>query len=225
MKLNRKFFNRNTVLVSQELLGKILVRKIGPSASSRQATIIKAKIIETEAYCGTKDLACHASKGLTERTKVMFGPPGHSYIYMIYGMYHCLNIVTEKEGNPSAVLIRGVELYRGPAPHYPRRVRSADLHATEIPLSATDFVRPMEPSPNTGVPTRATPTPLNGPGKLCRELKIDRNLNAVDLTKSDLLWIEDDEIKIKKSQIKKGKRIGVDYAGKWKDKLWRFYLG
>ena len=170
MRVNQKFFNRNTVLVAQELLGKFLVRKIGNK-------ILKARIIETEAYCGTKDLACHASKGLTERTKVMFGPPGHFYIYMVYGMYHCLNIVTEKEGNPSAVLIRAIDCEN-----------------------------------------------CNGPGKLCRELKIDRKLNATDLTKSKLLWVEDGETKIKKSQIKRGKRIGVDYAGKWKNKLWRFYL-
>jgi DNA-3-methyladenine glycosylase len=175
MRLKRKFFNRSTIKVAQELLGNLLVRKIGPSTSSGQAKIIKVRITETEAYCGTRDQASHASKGLTERTKVMFGPAGFSYVYMIYGMYHCFNIVTEKEGNPSAVLIRGVEL-------------------------------------------------CQGPGKLCRELKIDRKLNGIDLTKSGLLWIEEDETKIKKSQIKKGKRIGVDYAGKWKDKPWRFYI-
>jgi DNA-3-methyladenine glycosylase len=168
MRLKRNFFNRDTLVVAQELLGKILVRRIG-------SKFIKAGIVETEAYCGTKDLACHASKGLTERTKVMFGPAGFSYVYMIYGMYHCLNIVTKEEGNPSAVLIRGVEFCRGP-------------------------------------------------GKLCRELKIDKKLNNIDITKSDRLWIEDGKIRIKKSQIKKSKRIGVDYAGKWKDKLWRFYL-
>ncbi|OGM98272.1 MAG: hypothetical protein A2915_04100 [Candidatus Yanofskybacteria bacterium RIFCSPLOWO2_01_FULL_41_34] len=176
MKLNRKFFNRNTALVAQDLLGKFLVRKI-PSIRSGQAKIIKARIIETEAYCGIRDLACHASRGLTERTKVMFGPPGHAYVYLVYGMYNCLNTVTEKEGNPSAVLIRALEYEN-----------------------------------------------CDGPGKLCRELKIDKKLNAVDLTKNDLLWIENSKIKIKKSQIKKGKRIGVDYAGKWKNKLWRFYL-
>ena len=170
MRVNQKFFNRNTVLVAQELLGKFLVRKIGNK-------ILKARIIETEAYCGTKDLACHASKGLTERTKVMFGPPGHFYIYMVYGMYHCLNIVTEKEGNPSAVLIRAIDCEN-----------------------------------------------CDGPGKLCRKLKIDKKLNGADIIKNDKLWIEGDEIKTKKNKIKKGKRIGVDYAGKWKNKLWRFHL-
>ncbi|MEK7076374.1 MAG: DNA-3-methyladenine glycosylase [Patescibacteria group bacterium] len=191
MRLKRKFFNRNTVLVAQELLGKFLVRRIGNK-------LVKAKITETEAYCGTRDLACHASKGLTERTKVMFGSAGFSYVYMVYGMYHCLNIVTEKEGNPAAVLIRSVGVVDG-------------LPRSELPILS------FAAQPQSEVL-------LRGPGILCRELKIDRKLNAVDLIKSNLLWIEDGEIKIKKSQIKKGKRIGVGYAGKWKDKLWRFYL-
>src|SRR3990167_198924 len=101
MKLKRIFFNRNTVTVAKDLLGKYLVRRVGKK-------IIAAKITETEAYCGRNDLACHASKGLTERTKVMFGPPGHAYIYLVYGMYHCLNVVTKEEGCPEAVLIRKV---------------------------------------------------------------------------------------------------------------------
>jgi len=135
MRLKKKFFNRNTVVVARELLGKFLVRRIGNK-------LIRAGITETEAYCGIRDLACHASKGLTKRTKVMFGPAGFSYVYMIYGMYHCLNIVTEKEGNPSAVLIRAVGYEN-----------------------------------------------CDGPGKLCRELRIDKKLNEIDITKSGLLWI------------------------------------
>src|SRR3989338_6335159 len=103
IKLKHEFFNRKTLLVARELLGKYLVRKIGNKT-------IRAKIVETEAYCGPDDLACHASRGLTPRTKVMFGPPGHAYVYLIYGMYHCLNIVTEKKRWPAAVLIREVEL-------------------------------------------------------------------------------------------------------------------
>ena len=170
MVLKREFFNRNTVVVAKELLGKFLVRKIGNK-------IIKSKIIETEAYCGQSDLACHASKGMTQRTKIMFGPAGYSYVYMIYGMYYCLNIVTEKEGYPAAVLIR-----------------------------ALDFEK------------------CDGPGKLCRELKIDRNFNGVDVCRSKELWIEDNGELVDRSIIKKGRRIGVDYAGRWKDKLWRFFL-
>jgi len=169
-RLGRNFFNRNTIMVAQDLLGKYLVRKTGNK-------IIRTKIVETEAYCGPEDRASHASKGITPRTKIMFGPPGYAYVYLIYGMYHCLNIVTEKEGYPAAVLIRGVELGG-----------------------------------------------LNGPGKLCRGLGIDKKLNAIDLTKSDLLWVENGKVEIKKNQIKSAKRIGVDYAGKWKNKPWRFLL-
>lgn len=168
MRLNRSFFNRPTTIVACRLLGKYLVRKVNNR-------IIKARIIETEAYCGTKDLACHASKGLTPRTKVMFGQPGHAYVYMIYGMYYCFNIVTGKEGYPAAVLIRGVE-------------------------------------------------GLRGPGVLCRELKIDKRLSGIDICTSGELWVEEGE-KIKPTEIKKGKRIGVDYAGKYRNKSWRFFLG
>lgn len=96
-RLTRPFFDRDTVTVAQELLGKTLV--YGDH---------RGIITETEAYIGQDDPACHAARGLTPRTKPMFGPPGHSYIYFIYGMYFCLNIVTERDGFPAAVLIRGL---------------------------------------------------------------------------------------------------------------------
>jgi len=97
-KLPRSFYDRDTVAVAQELLGKYLVHaeRVG-------------KIVEVEAYLGPHDLAAHSAKGLTERTKVMFGPAGHAYVYMIYGMYYCMNVVTEREGHASAVLLRAVE--------------------------------------------------------------------------------------------------------------------
>lgn len=101
-KLPREFYDRDTIIVAKELLGKYLIhethgiRRIG-------------KIVETEAYLGPHDLAAHSSKGLTERTKPMFGPPGHAYVYLIYGIYHCMNVVTEKEGHASAVLLRAIE--------------------------------------------------------------------------------------------------------------------
>ncbi len=101
--LRRIFYNRPTLDVVRELLGCFLVRKIGRK-------IIRARITEVEAYVGEDDLACHASKGRTKRTEVMYGEAGHAYVYMIYGMYHCLNIVTEKKGFPAAVLIRAVEV-------------------------------------------------------------------------------------------------------------------
>ena len=101
-KLPRPFYDRDTSLVAQELLGKRLVHK-------RNGIERIGKIVEVEAYLGAHDLAAHSSKGLTERTKIMFGPPGHAYVYLIYGMHHCVNVVTERTGNGAAVLLRAVE--------------------------------------------------------------------------------------------------------------------
>ena len=102
-KLPRSFYDRDTVVVAQELLGKFLihafngVKRVG-------------KIVEVEAYLGSHDLAAHSARGLTERTKVMFGPPGHAYVYLIYGMYHCMNVVTEREG--PGLLCRSMQIDR-----------------------------------------------------------------------------------------------------------------
>lgn len=104
-KLPRAFYDRDTVAVAMELLGKNLVH-----LSNGVERI--GRIVEVEAYLGPHDLAAHSSRGLTERTKVMFGPPGHAYVYMVYGMYYCMNVVTEREGHASAVLLRAVEPVR-----------------------------------------------------------------------------------------------------------------
>ncbi len=101
-KLNRSFYDRDTVEVAKDLLGKYLVHKTPEGERI-------GKIVEVEAYLGPHDLAAHSAKGLTPRTKVMFGPPGHAYVYLIYGMYYCMNVVTEEEGHASAVLIRALE--------------------------------------------------------------------------------------------------------------------
>jgi len=148
-KLPRSFYDQNTTLVARELLGKLLVRvehdveRIG-------------KIVEVEAYLGPHDLAAHSSRGLTERTRVMFGPPGHAYVYFIYGMYHCLNVVTECEGHASAVLLRALEPVKnlagrtgGPgllcrAMHIDRRLNGHDLLSDDLFIAAPSNAEPLK---------------------------------------------------------------------------------
>jgi DNA-3-methyladenine glycosylase len=105
-KLPRAFYARPTEQVAQDLLGKHLVHIAGGVER-------RARIVEVEAYVGAHDLASHSSKGITPRTAVMYGPPGHAYVYLIYGMHHCMNVVTEPAGNGAAVLLRAVEPIAG----------------------------------------------------------------------------------------------------------------
>jgi DNA-3-methyladenine glycosylase len=106
-KIPHTFFYRKTLLVSRELLGKYLVRRIGKK-------IIREKITEVEAYVGPHDLACHSARGRTERNKIMFEKAGTIYVYFTYGMHWMLNIITEEENFPAGILIRGTESYKGP---------------------------------------------------------------------------------------------------------------
>lgn len=170
--LLREFFNRPTLTVARALIGKYLVRENGNGR-------IAGKIIEVEAYVGVQDKACHASKGRTPRTEVLFGPPGISYVYLIYGMYHLLNVVTERTDFPAAVLIRAIEVEG---------------------------------------------TLIDGPGKICRELDIDRSLNRFDMTEGRHVWFEDRGAGGIRKKIGTFPRIGVEYAGSWAKKPWRFRL-
>ena len=170
--LSKAYFSRPTVQVARSLIGKYLVRVIDGHE-------IAGRIIEVEAYVGGEDQACHASKGKTARTEVMFGPSGIAYVYLIYGMYHCLNVVTEREERPAAVLIRAIEV-------------GGQL--------------------------------IDGPGRLCRALQIDRSLNRHDLTIQELLWFEERGERIPRRLVNAFPRIGVDYAGEWAKKPWRFRL-
>jgi DNA-3-methyladenine glycosylase len=106
--LPREFYDRDPILVARELLGKHLV------VCSEDVERV-ARIVETEAYLGPHDLAAHSARGRTARTEVMFGPPGHVYVYLIYGMHHCMNVVTQAEGQASAVLLRALQPLRGVA--------------------------------------------------------------------------------------------------------------
>jgi DNA-3-methyladenine glycosylase len=103
--LPRSFYDRDTILVARELLGKHLVHVSGGVERI-------GRIVEVEAYLGEHDRAAHSSRGLTQRTRIMFGPPGHAYVYLIYGMHCCMNVVTEREGHASAVLLRAIEPVR-----------------------------------------------------------------------------------------------------------------
>lgn len=137
------------------------------------------RIVETEAYQGPEDLAAHSARGRTPRTEVMFGPPGHAYVYFIYGFWYCLNVVTRAEGIPHAVLLRAVE-------------------------------------PVSGIADRTC-----GPGLLCRAMRIDRALNGEDLL-GERLWVERPE-SFSRARIARTPRIGVDYAGEWARRPWRFF--
>jgi len=112
-KLTRTFYSRPTLEVAADLIGAVLV-------DERTENVRTLRIVEVEAYIGEDDPACHAARGKTKRNEVMYGPPGHAYIYFIYGMYHCLNIVTEQEGFPAAVLIRAAEPLSGALEINPR---------------------------------------------------------------------------------------------------------
>ena len=184
-KLPRSFYSRATLDVASTLLGKVLVRRLGRRH-------LAGRIVETEAYVGPHDLACHASKGHTPRTSVMFGPPGYAYVYMIYGFYFCLNVVTEPLGYPAAVLIRAVE-----------------------PLENVDLMRQLRNNPE------CETNIASGPGKLCMAMSIDKQLNGADLLGA-AIWIEDR--KLDPGPIGASPRVGVDYAGEFKEKPWRFYV-
>ncbi len=147
-KLPREFYDRDTITVARELLGKYLVR-------ASQGVELIGRIVEAEAYLGPHDRAAHSARGLTERTKVMFGPPGHAYVYLIYGMYYCMNVVTEREGHASAVLLRAVEPVQnvtgrtqGPgllcrAMHIDKRLNSHDLLSDDFYVAAGPTAKPV----------------------------------------------------------------------------------
>ncbi len=161
-RLSHDFYNRSVVTVAQELLGQTLV-----------FSNFSGIITETEAYRGQDDAASHAFKGPTPRSAIMFGAPGISYVYLIYGMYYCLNIVAEEEGSAAAVLIRGLQL--------------SDRH-------------------------------LNGPGKICKHLGINKTHQGICLASSDHFYIQEG---LKSVPYQSTPRVGIKVAT---DKAWRFIV-
>lgn len=233
--MTRSFFERKPEVVAKQLLGKLLVRKIGKS-------YYVGKIVETEAYLSENDMACHAAKGKTNRNHVMFGPAGHAYVYMVYGMYHCLNFVTESRHKPSAVLIRAVQ----PLAEIKSQISKVKIKEVLHKVGQYDFYSSSEIE-KYNIRIRELQKLGSGPGKLCRWMKIDKKLNGIDLSKStrktrtsktctkimDELFVSEEVVienqglkseKITKKDIIQTTRIGVDYAGEHKDLLLRFYI-
>ena len=181
--LSRDFYDRPVLKVARDLLGMRLIRRL---PGGRR---IEGRIVEVEAYDGPSDLACHASRGLTKRTEPLFGMPGRAYVYLVYGMHCCLNVVTGPEGYPAAVLIRAAEPEAGVEWMDHGRARLGNI--------------------------------ASGPGRLSRAFRVDLSLNRADLCAPGPLFLAEGE-PVPARSVVRGPRIGVDYAGEWARKPWRF---
>ena len=202
--LPQSFFDGDTVEIARSLVGKYLVRRY-------DGITLAARVTETEAYIGRIDKACHAyNYRKTERTKTLYAPPGTAYVYLIYGMHCCLNFVTEPEGEPAAVLIRGL------SPRHNQDIIAENRFHCKC-ADMTAYQRKNF---------------LNGPGKLCAGLNIDRSLNGLPHGSEELFLCESlaelglttPPEDLEPLEIKVGKRIGIDYAEEAIDFPWRFYL-
>jgi DNA-3-methyladenine glycosylase len=186
-RLARAFFERDTITVARELLGQRLV-------AVRQHARCGGLIVEVEAYIGESDRACHARSGPTERNRAMYGRPGCAYVYFIYGMHYCLNIVTETEGFPAAILIRALQPVEGiPAMVHRRGGRDG----VEI---------------------------ANGPAKLCQALAIDRRHNGADMCAPDATLFVEGEALVPEGSVVRGRRIGVRGDERALAAPWRLHL-
>ena len=188
MKLPRDFYARPVLVVARDCIGKLLVHRTFEGESA-------GRIVEAEAYRGPLDLAAHSARGLTERTRVMFGPPGYAYVYLIYGLSWAMNIIAASEGEPHGVLIRALEPVRGMELMAHRRGGR--------PIDARELT--------------------NGPGKLTQALGITGDDYGRDLCGECLFLEEPERGPIAAARIGRSARINVDYAGAWAAKPWRFY--
>ncbi len=184
--LTRDFYARDTLEVARELLGVRLVRQTRDG-------LLAGVIVETEAYAGPQDLASHSRAGRTRRTAPMFGPVGHAYVYLVYGMHNCLNVVAYSGAESGAVLIRAIEPRLGLVLMRANRGRAVP----DARLAA-------------------------GPALVCKALGVSRAENGLDLTAGFELWLAPREEPA--GEIASGPRIGVDYAGEWASRPWRFWL-
>jgi len=190
MRLKKDFYMDNPRVVAKKLLGKELVRKVN-------GQLIVSRIVETEAYGGIEDKGSHAyGNKRTKRTEPMFHIGGTIYVYLIYGMYHLLNVVTGPVGDPNAVLIRAVE-----------------------PVYGIDFIKG-----NRSIKSNKVYDLTNGPGKLTQGLAIDMDFNQKDLVSGDDLYIRESSKAIKGNEIVQSPRVNIDYAKEYKDKPWRYFI-
>jgi DNA-3-methyladenine glycosylase len=184
VRLGRDFYARPVLKVARDCLGKLVVHRT-------RAGLVAGRIVETEAYRGPEDRAAHSHGGRrTRRTEAMFGPPGHAYVFLIYGLHHHLNLVTGRAGEPHAVLLRALEPIDG-----------LDLMSARRSIA----------------PDRVELT--NGPGKLAQALGVDRSHNGLDLCEGDLFLADAPRLAARRSP-----RVGVEYAGEWADRPWRFFV-
>ena len=184
MRIPRDFYARDTLTVARDLLGQILVRETDEG-------ITKGIIVETEAYLGEWDDAAHSYKGKSERVRIQYGLAGCTYIYLIYGMYYCMNITTGPIGVPEVVLLRALE-----------------------PVSGMDVMEKRRK-------TDKIYNLCSGPGKLCMAMDIGKTLYGIDLCDGRELYLEYGKTPV---ETEASKRIGIDYARKSKDELWRFTI-
>jgi DNA-3-methyladenine glycosylase len=186
-RLPRSFFNRSTLIVARELLGQRLVKL------DKDSVRLSGLITETEAYIGIDDLGCHARVGRTPRNEPMWGPPGHAYIYFTYGMHWMLNFVTEHDGFPAAVLIRGLVPLQGRKIMLQRRGGSSKNALTD------------------------------GPAKICQALAIDRDLNGCDLCEPSIPLFVEEQPRVSDSFVAIGPRVGLNNVPEpWKSIPWRY---
>jgi DNA-3-methyladenine glycosylase len=190
-RLTREFFDQATLAVAQDLLGVRLVRLLDGQR-------LGGLIVECEAYIGQDDTACHASRGRTTRNEVMFGPPGYAYVYFTYGKHWMLNVVTETDGFPAAVLVRALQPVEG--------------------------VRTMQALREGKGRSRSERELTSGPARLTQALSIDKAFNGADLVAGDQLWLERGEA-LPDEAVGHGPRIGIKYAAEKDQKApWRFWI-
>ncbi|MFI5258173.1 MAG: DNA-3-methyladenine glycosylase [Candidatus Limnocylindrales bacterium] len=207
----RRLLADSTEIAARNLVGALLIRGNGPAERV-------GRIVEVEAYGGRDDLASHARFGRTKRNAAMYGPPGAAYVYLVYGMYSCLNVVTEAEGQPAAVLIRAVEPIRGQAEMLAARLRSVERRAGGNGAPASEPAR-----------RRVDALPVaklaSGPGLACAAFSVARSDDGIDLCDPDSDLRLETGTGDEPLTVEAGPRVGVDYAPEpWRSLPWRFFV-